>query len=247
MFTVTDPDKLEEALLPRDPDARARYLSEREHKLAKAAVAERARGFAMAVATGEYDLAGRLFLAERGYTTRLEFIRELEGDQVPDLCRHSTGEVREAILAAHPNRPTIERQLVPTERLPRMVRIARRQVGESFELVAATDPRPVDSATAARLMAAGDHLVKSDKRTGDERYTYRGWTPSEALIRTSAKNDGGVVADWENEAAFLARLEVDRELVRIIREGRLVVSTHTERGPAEDAPELAAIKSEAQP
>jgi len=242
-MTVTDADKIEEALLPSDPDARARYLREREHKLAKAAVDARARAFGAAVAAGDYDLAGRLFLAERGHTVRLHFIRELEGDQVPDLCRHSTPEVREAILAAHPDRVTIERQLVPTDRLPRSIRFARAQFADnSFAIVVATDPRPVDPATAARLARAAEHLVKSDRRIGDERHTYRGWSPSDALLRASTRNDGGVAADWESEAVFLARLEVDRELVQMIREGRLVVTTHTERGPARDAPELAAIK-----
>lgn len=246
--TVTDPDKLEEALVPRDPDARARYLREREHKLAKVAVDERARAFGTAVAVGDYRRAGELFLAERGHTERLRFIRELEGDQVTELCRRCTRELRESILDVHPERITLERQLIPTERLPRMVRLARHRIGENaFAIVTSTEPRSIDASTAARLMKRGAHLVKSDKRTGDEHFTYRGWWPSDALLRASSTNDGGIAADWENEPAFVARLEVDRELVQMIREGRLVVTTHTERGAAPDAPELAAIKPALQP
>src|SRR5437016_2268783 len=68
-----------QALLPRDADARARYLAEREHKLGLQDRERKADAFAAAVRAGESERASEMLLAELGYTERLAMIQAVDG------------------------------------------------------------------------------------------------------------------------------------------------------------------------
>ena len=234
---ITSPETLEHAIVPTDPDARARFLAAREHKLYESALAGRAQAFRRAVLDRDYDRASELFTAEVGGTTRTRLLQELEGDEPVAFCRHVSPQVRNEFLTVHPNRAWFERDaLVSTDDLPRFIMLRRAPMDDGFAMIASTDRRDITASVANHLADAGVPVnkIKGDLERGAPTHRYPGWHPSDQLLRASNKNDGGLPADSESETAFLARLEVDPELVRMIREGRLLVDTHTRRGRVAD-------------
>ncbi|HEY3802244.1 MAG TPA: hypothetical protein VGL61_06530 [Kofleriaceae bacterium] len=252
---ILQPESLEASLVPTDRDARARYLAERNAKLARAALDGRRRAFATAARSGDLAEAERIFMAERGAQERVAMIRAQRGDETTELIRRAPAALREALLAAHPNRMAVERELVPAEQHARFVFVRRAPLGprRDAELAMVTETRrcEVDQETAFALKRAGCKSVTKivgdqtrDYQRGAE-YRYEGWQASEAMLRERPGNLGGRVEDDEPEPAFLARLTVDRELVRYIADGKLEVTTRDALGRVvPHAPEIAALVRE---
>ena len=237
---ISSPETLETALIPTDPDMRARYLQARERKLAIQALETRCLEFRALVQAGDYTGASKLFLDASGDSIRLEFLRSLEFDEPVLWYRASTPKVQAAIMTVHPCPGQLRREVVLDVDLPRYVRIERGTVGGGRALISATSRREVDQRTYQRLVDAGVACEKRHDAQNHDVYFYSGLNFSDALM--NERLDG---ADGESEVAFSHRLSVDPELCAMISSGKLVVRTLHARGPCGDCTELAKLKASA--
>lgn len=202
--------------------------SMRQQRLAAEAVAQRIDAFAAATRAGDVDAAFALFADERGGIQRLEMIRALDASEFVDLLRALDGASREVMLASHPNRIDIERELQP-EREARYVVITRRVVSGEIAGASGTRPAPLDIATFQRLSRA-----KAPVRPNREIDLYprlggwlEGWRPNDAFLRSTVGNS---CAHAMPEAECLARLELDPDFVEQIERGWLHLETKTPTG-----------------
>jgi hypothetical protein len=250
MNTISEPEKIEQALIPVDPDQKARYLAQREHTLRVAATRDKSWAWAKLARGSDRKRAAAEFLAEPGAQERKAMILALSYDELISFAKSSTKKLQDALLELFVSQGMESRQLrialTPADQLQRHVEIALavtgRRVLDNGSLSTAHarfEPGPIerriDVGAYKSLLEFGKHLVRTRTPYNEVQYYYLPYQHSE--------HPSDVLA--MSEAELLARLPHDKELRDAIACGALRVQTRTPIGCADDHPDVAKLKSHA--